>query len=138
MTLPPQADAVGAHTPGPWTVQISPVRRTLCVMSADTWICGEFDNPNTPLEGEEAQANARLIAEAGTVATETGLTPRQIAERHADLTKQRDELVAALKLAVFHIEHMAAWIGKLNSGYSFESLGEDMPCILSRIGAGTP
>jgi len=41
---------------------------------------------------EEAQANARLIAEAGTVAHETGLTPRQLAE-------QRDELLAALKEA---------------------------------------
>lgn len=33
----------------------------------------------------EANANARLIAEAGTVATETGLTPRQLAEQRAEL-----------------------------------------------------
>lgn len=39
---------------------------------------------------EEAEANARLIAEAGTVLHETGLTPRQLAE-------QRGELLAALK-----------------------------------------
>lgn len=38
---------------------------------------------------EEAQTNARLIAEAGTVAHETGLTQRQLAE-------QRAELLAAL------------------------------------------
>lgn len=33
----------------------------------------------------EAEANARLIAEAGTVAHETGLTPRQLAERCKEL-----------------------------------------------------
>lgn len=32
-----------------------------------------------------AEANAALIAEAGTVATETGLTPRQLAEQRAEL-----------------------------------------------------
>lgn len=39
---------------------------------------------------EQVQANARLIAEAGTVAHETGLTPRQLAE-------QRDDLLEALR-----------------------------------------
>ncbi len=34
---------------------------------------------------EQVQANARLIAEAGTVAHETGLTPRQLAERCKEL-----------------------------------------------------
>jgi len=42
---------------------------------------------------EEAQANARLIAEAFTVAHETGLTPRQLAERC-------EKLEAMLKLAL--------------------------------------
>ena len=37
-----------------------------------------------------AHTPARLIAEAGTVATETGLTPRQLAD-------QRAELLAALE-----------------------------------------
>jgi hypothetical protein len=40
-----------------------------------------------------------------------------------------EECKAALKLALFHIEHMAAWIGKHPNGYSFESLGEDMDTI---------
>lgn len=35
----------------------------------------------------------------------------------------------ALTLAIRHIEHMAAWIAKQKAGYSFESLGEDMPGI---------
>ena len=36
---------------------------------------------------EEAEDNARLIAEAGTVANETGFTPRQLADQKADLLK---------------------------------------------------
>ncbi|BEV44811.1 hypothetical protein [Afipia carboxidovorans] len=44
-----------------------------------------------------AEANARLIAEAGTVAHETGLTPRQLAE-------QRDELLEALQWALAEID----------------------------------
>ncbi len=35
--------------------------------------------------GEHDEANAALIAEAGTVANETGLTPRQLAERIVEL-----------------------------------------------------
>lgn len=34
---------------------------------------------------EESEANARLIAEAGTVANETGKTPRQLANEHAQM-----------------------------------------------------
>ena len=54
-----------------------------------------------------------------------------------DATQTREaELVAALKMAVDHIEHMAAWITRLNSVYSFESLGEDMPNIKAALPAG--
>jgi hypothetical protein len=42
---------------------------------------------------------------------------------------QRDELRSALKLSIGHIEHMARWIEAQRNGYSFESLGEDMPGI---------
>lgn len=42
---------------------------------------------------------------------------------------------AAFKLAIEHIEHMAAWIGQNNRGYSFEALGEDMPGIKAALGA---
>lgn len=41
---------------------------------------------------------------------------------------------AALKLAIGHIEHMAAWIGKQPASYSFEALGEDMPSMKSALG----
>jgi hypothetical protein len=44
-------------------------------------------------------------------------------------------LKQALALAVQHIEHMAAWITKQNAGYSFESLGEDMPSIREALGS---
>lgn len=39
------------------------------------------------------------------------------------------ELREALRTAVGHIEHMAAWIAARPAGYSFEGLGEDMPTI---------
>ena len=42
-------------------------------------------------------SRARRIAEAGTVATETGLTPRQLAD-------QRAELLAAAKAALDNLE----------------------------------
>jgi hypothetical protein len=44
-----------------------------------------------------------------------------------------DDLVAHLHCAIGHIEHMAAWIGEQRAGYSFESLGEDMPDIRAAL-----
>jgi len=74
-------------TPGPWTV----IDGTT-VLSADpsVAICDAFPADKAGNEyryGESSNANARLIAEAGTVLHETGLTPRQLAD-----------LVARLKL----------------------------------------
>lgn len=50
------------------------------------------------------------------------------------------DLLDALKIAVGHIEHMAAWITAMNGKqpttatiYSFESLGEDMPTIRENL-----
>ena len=40
---------------------------------------------------------------------------------------------AALKIAIGHIEHMSAWIEKQNAGYSFESIGEDMPGLRAAL-----
>lgn len=45
-----------------------------------------------------------------------------------------DALRPALALAIQHIEHMAAWITAQNAGYSFESLGEDMPGLRDAVG----
>jgi hypothetical protein len=40
----------------------------------------------------ENEANAALIAEAGTVANETGLSPRQLADQRAELLAALDEI----------------------------------------------
>lgn len=47
----------------------------------------------------------------------------------------------ALQLAIGHIEHMGAWIGRTNAAepghlvgsYSFEGLGEDLPDIKAAL-----
>lgn len=49
---------------------------------------------------------------------------------HADLVK-------ALETALSHIEHMAAFIGKQNAGYNFESLGEDAPGMRAALTAAS-
>lgn len=52
-----------------------------------------------------------------------------------------DDLTAALKTALDHIEHMAAWITQTNGPdivkgiYSFESLGEDAPGMRAALSA---
>ncbi|MFC3163106.1 Lar family restriction alleviation protein [Ciceribacter thiooxidans] len=52
---------------------------------------------------------------------------------------ERDNARSALKLAIDHIEHMAGWFGGKGTGYSFESLGEDMPGIKAALtGKETP
>ena len=56
-------------------------------------------DPRPTLTMSTAIAIAQLIAEAGTVATETGLTPRQLAE-------QRQELLEACKQAKAILEHV--------------------------------
>jgi len=52
------------------------------------WDCAD-DDPDA-LGDPECEANAQLIAEAGTVCNETGKTPRE-------LQQERDEALAALK-----------------------------------------
>ncbi len=61
---------------------------------------------------------------------------RDTARATADtLRRERDEVRSALKLAIDHIEHMAAWLSGKGTGYSFESLGEDMPGIKAALSA---
>jgi len=73
------------HTPGEWKITPFENRGYLILCN------------NEPLahvkhihEDVEDKANAKLIAEAGTVTNECGLTPRQLLE-------QRNELLEALK-----------------------------------------
>jgi hypothetical protein len=54
-------------------------------------------------------------------------------ERTLAAENQADGLRAALKLAIDHIEHMAAHFSNRGTGYSFESLGEDMPGIKAAL-----
>lgn len=46
---------------------------------------------------EQGEVNAQLIAEAGTVATETGLTPRQLAEQRQELLQALEECAGDLE-----------------------------------------
>lgn len=79
-------------TPGPWiAVKYSAKRFGLGTAGDGAWmylqtIYQDADHP-------EMRANARLIAEAGTVFHNTGLSPVQLVE-------QRDELIAACKKLV--------------------------------------
>lgn len=43
------------------------------------------------------------------------------------------EVKKALSVAMGHVEHMAKFIGTLKTGYSFESLSEDMPDIVDAV-----
>ena len=64
----PPRTALSAHTPGPWRIETSPVRKTPCVFGGpqfNTWICGEIQSNNvTRIDTAECIANARLIAAA--------------------------------------------------------------------------
>lgn len=66
------------------------------------------------------------VAELETELTEYKYAFDKTVEFHIDRVAV---LEGALQEAKHHIEHMAAWIGKQNGGYSFEALGEDMPGI---------
>lgn len=79
-------------TPGPWTVSGlgGPWEQSLKIR-APSWgmVAHVGVNPSIPHWDLPQRANAALIAEAGTVHHETGLTPRQLVE-------QRDALATAL------------------------------------------
>lgn len=77
-------------TPGPWSVfEHSWCETSISAPSTDNAICLLDINHATEesQEADEAQmaANARLIAEAGTVHHTTGLTPMQLVERVKEL-----------------------------------------------------
>jgi len=84
------------HTPGPWAI----------IPKGKPFAGDIADNTGAVVAQaylNEHQANARLIAEAGTVATETGLSPREMQQQWRDLrrvldrrTNERDEMMAAL------------------------------------------
>lgn len=104
------------HTPGPWVKYDSPPQLTDARLYRSTVVSLKMALKGMPtptykqtvkntktIGGNlmaitfgrtkmEAEANANLIAEAGTVATEFGLTPRQLLD-------QRNEMLEALEFA---------------------------------------
>lgn len=85
-------------------------------------------------------AAATKIVERFRGATLAALEGEAAIAELADIKARETALRATLKTAVSHIEHMAAWITSKNAGYSFESLGEDMPGLYAAlaIDATTP
>lgn len=83
-------------TKGEWTVE--PIDGNCCEVMCDSgyYIATCHDGVRSE---SNAIANARLIAEAGTVHHETGLTPRQLAERVKELEVAliRAESAAAIR-----------------------------------------
>ena len=95
----------GAPTPGPWAPEkyssgcghinvtgprLLPRPRFGPVAAAYANLAGPMDEACVA----EMKANASLIAEAGTVLHETGLTPRQLAEERAELLEALQNAVA--------------------------------------------
>lgn len=89
-------------TPGPWVTK----QNGFCecaVIAGDVWITYSSGNERTPIQ--ERSANAALIAEAGTVHHETGLTPRQLVE-------QRDALAETLEMLASAFMCHTRWNGE--------------------------
>lgn len=100
-TAGPWMAAAGPTSVVGWPV-VGPMGRSICNVS---WMpkkaYPDVSDADYGAFNAECEANARLIAEAGTVAHETGLTPRQLA-------KQRDDLLAALEELASLTKRMAA------------------------------
>ena len=77
-------------TPGPWHVANGVQIRGEREQIAKVWM----------MRGGEGKANASLIAEAGTVRGETGLTPRQLVERVKELERALGDYMSAFGQAL--------------------------------------
>lgn len=80
------------HTPGPWRLLSSTEVGDSKGRIADVAVRSLCIRPS-----EEEIANARLIAEAGTVTYETGLTPRQLAEQRSELLEACKSILVAIQ-----------------------------------------
>ncbi len=76
------------HTKGEWKVIKN--RFTTSIKTDRTDICVLTSGSST-----SNKANAKLIAEVGTVANETGKTPRQLADINADLLGALKDLISS-------------------------------------------
>lgn len=86
----PGTEHHGPYVAGPWGGDICDCYAMSNPMAASVRNGGTSFPINH--QGESAEANAQLIAEAGTVAHETGLTPRQLAERCKELEAALSDL----------------------------------------------
>jgi len=104
------------HTKGEWT--FSPMKGTKhhC-FSAQVWDENGFNLASIDSRyGEiEATANAKLIAEAGTVANETGKTPRQLADENKILLEAAKEAISSIDSLMFeHNDYGPGYLISLN------------------------
>lgn len=95
-------------TPGPWTISGSIYDPNL--VHAAIWADGESQYPTVAsvMTGPHAAANAEFIAEAGTVAHETGLTPRELLD-------QRDAAQNAHRRALEELEKTKAELAEVKA-----------------------
>lgn len=80
-------DADFKPTPGPWTSETTPsyVFVTRAIYGANGELVAHVGIPGYQANVASNVANAALVAEAGTVYSETGKTPRRLADENAEL-----------------------------------------------------
>lgn len=81
-------------TKGEWEVKFEEFKTMhpyLRILSGDRVICECFRHSSE--SKIKSEANAQLIAEAGTIANQTGYTPKQLAEQKDELLKMLDKLI---------------------------------------------
>lgn len=81
------------------------------------------------------------IDAAGDIASDASERISELLRFNNEFEGQARAARAALRIALSHIDHMTAWIALQKAGYSFESLGEDMPelrAVLKRPYASAP
>lgn len=110
-------------TPGPWTVSGlgGPWEQSLKIRAPSWGLVAQIGvNPGMPHWDLPQRANAALIAEAGNVFHETGLTPRQLVE-------QRDALAEALLQTTDVYEAMRSKLAEMypQDGWSAETMTID-------------
>lgn len=83
-------------TPGVWSRNIKPPIKYVTIFAGrNTHIAHMATGPE--LSDTEIEANCTLIAEAGTVANETGLMPREMAGQRAELLEALQDIINCFK-----------------------------------------
>jgi hypothetical protein len=81
------------HTKGKWVAEKLLGCKEIKSDALDTYGNKSLVCTTAGREEKEDIANANLITEAGTIANETGLTPRQLAEQRSELLEALKEMV---------------------------------------------